>query len=91
MKEDKIEKGEELIDIDEKRNPVEKQKERKRKFNNKYIIAIGIILCFILFASCYLYFNYKKNCKSIFEETTLKNLKLKNRVFLDLFPILLKE
>ena len=81
MKEDKIEKGEELIDIDEKGNPVEKQKERKRKFNNKYIIAIGIILCFILFASCYLYFNYKKNCKSIFEETTLKNIKLKNRVF----------
>ena len=83
MKKDKNDLGEEeLIDIDEKGNPIEKPKEEKKsKSYTKYKIALGIILCLIIIISCYFYFNCKKNSKSIFEETTLKNLKLKNRVF----------
>ena len=83
MKKDKNDLGEEeLIDIDEKGNPIEKPKEEKKsKSYTKYKIALGIILCLIIIISCYFYFNYKKDNKSIFDETTLKNLKLKNRVF----------
>ena len=76
------ESGEELIDVDEKGNPIEKPKEEnKPKTYTKYKIVLGIILCLIIIISCYFYFNYKKDNKSIFDETTLKNLKLKNRVF----------
>ena len=82
MEEDKKDPGEELMDVDEKGNPIEKAKDSKKtKSNTKYKIALGIILCIIILISCYLYFNCKKNKKSVFDETTLKNLKLKNRVF----------
>jgi len=86
MKDDKKEQGEELIDIDEKGNPSEKpKKEEKPKSNNKCKIAIGIILCLIICCIlAYFYINCKKNKKegkSVFDETTIKNLKLKNRVF----------
>ena len=85
MKEDKKESGEELIDIDEKGNPLKKEKEkekRRSKPNNSYKIIIAIILCLIILISCYLFFSNKKSNKSVFDETTLKNLKLKSRVFL---------
>ncbi len=83
MKGDKKESDEELIDIDEKGNPIEKEKEGKNsKPNNSYKIIIAIILCLILLISCYLFFSNKKSDKSVFDETNLKNLKLKSRVFL---------
>ena len=86
MKDDKKEQGEELIDIDEKGNPTEKAKEEKKsKSNTKCKIAFGIIICLIICCvAAYFYLNCKKNKKKekgIFDETTLKNLKLKNRVF----------
>ena len=83
MKDDKNDLGEEeLLEIDEKGNPIEKPKEeKKQKSYTKYKIVLGIIVCLIIIISCYFYFNFKKNTKSIFDKTTLKNLKLKNRVF----------
>ena len=83
MKDNSKETGEELIDIDEKGNPIEKSKkeEKKEKSYTKYKIALGIILGLILIISCYFLLTFKKNNKNIFDETTLKNLKLKNRIF----------
>ena len=79
MKDDKKESGEELIDIDEKGNPIEKQKqEKKKESKSTYKIVIGFIICLLILAACYFFFNRNKN---VFDETTLKNLKLKNRVF----------
>ena len=82
MKDNNKEPGEELLDIDEKGNPIEKPKEEKKeKSYSKYKIVLFIILGLIIIISGYFYFNYKKNKKNIFDKTTLKNLKLKNRVF----------
>ena len=83
MKDDKDDtKEEELVEVDEKGNPIEEpKKEKKEKSYSTYKIILAIILCLIILVSCYFYFNYKKNDKSIFDQTTLKNLKLKNRVF----------
>ena len=85
MKEVKKEEGEELIDIDEKGNPITDQKEKKikkekSKFNSTLKIILTIIVCLIILISCYLFFNNKKSTKSVFDKTTLKNLKLKSRV-----------
>ena len=83
MKDDKKESGEELIDIDEKGNPIEKIKEEKeKKSNTAYKIAIAVIVCLFILVACYFFINCKRNNKSVFDETTLKNLKLKSRVFL---------
>ena len=61
MKEDKKESGEELINIDEKGNPIEKEKEETKHIpNNSYKIIIAIILCLIILISCYLFFSNKK-------------------------------
>ena len=84
MKEEKKDSGQELIDIDEKGNPIEKEKEEKKNklnSNSSYKIIIAIILCLIIIVSCYCFFSSKKSNKSIFDKTTLKNLKLKNRIF----------
>ena len=82
MKDNNKEPGEELLEVDEKGKPIEKAKEEKKeKSYTKYKIVLGIILDLIILVSCYFYFNYNKNNKSIFDKTTLKNLKLKNRVF----------
>ena len=79
MKDDKKESGEELIDIDEKGNPIEKEKQKEKKESKStYKIVIGFIICLLILAACYFFFNRNKN---VFDETTLKNLKLKNRVF----------
>ena len=73
------EPGEELIDIDEKGNPIEKEeKEKKKKSNSSFKIVIAIIICLFILAVCYYFFFCRKN---VFDKTTLKNLKLKNRVF----------
>ena len=64
MKDDKKETGEELLDIDEKGNPIEKENEEKKTKPNKiYKYIIAIILCFIILISCYLYFSNKKIIK----------------------------
>ena len=43
MKDDKKDSGQELIDIDEKGNPIEKEKKEKiRKTNIKYKICLSI-------------------------------------------------
>ena len=85
MKEEMKDSGQELIDIDEKGNPIEKEKEEKKNklnSNSSYKIIIAIILCLIIIVSCYYFFNSKKRSnKSIFDKTNLKNLKLKNRIF----------
>ena len=85
MKEDKKEAGEELIDIDEKGNPIkdkkEEEKEKKTKSRTTIKVILTIIVCLIILISCYFFFTNKKSTKSVFDETTLKNLKLKNRVF----------
>ena len=79
MKDEKKETGEELIDIDEKGNPTEKEKEEKKDTSNSsFKIIIALIICLIILASCYFFFFNKKD---VFGKTTLKNLKLKNRVF----------
>jgi hypothetical protein len=79
MKEGEKETGEELIDIDEKGNPIEKEKEEKnKKSNSSSKIIIAFIICLLILVVCYFFFFNKKN---VFDETTLKNLKLKNRVF----------
>ena len=83
MKDEKEETGEELIDLNEAGNKTEKkEKEKNKKPNSLYKIIISIILCLILLISCYCYFNYRKNNKTVFDKTTLKNLKLKNRIFM---------
>ena len=87
MKEDKKETGEELLDIDEKGNPIKDQKEKEKKedkpkSNSTIKIILTIIVCLIIISCCcYFFFNKRKTTKSVFDETTLKNLKLKNRVF----------
>ena len=81
MEEEKKESGEELIDIDEKGNPIEKEKpEKKTSSNSIHKIAIVIFVCILILCCCY-YFFFNKTNKSVFDETTLKNLRLKNRVF----------
>ena len=72
------ETGEELIDIDEKGNPIEKEEEENKKSNSTYKIIIAIIICLLILAACYYFFYCRKN---VFDKTILKNLKLKNRVF----------
>ena len=75
MKEEKKDSGQELIDIDEKGNPIEKENEEKKNklnSNSSYKIIIAIILCLIIIVSCYCFFSSKKSNKSIFDKTTLK-------------------
>ena len=72
MKEVKKEVGEELIDIDEKGNPIKDQKEEKikkekSKFNSTLKIILTIIVCLIILISCYFFFNNKKSTKSVFD------------------------
>ena len=82
MKEDKNQSGEELVDIDEKGNPIEKEEVIKKKGSSnicKYILFIIIIL--LLLGLCSFSLIKKNDKKGVFEPTTLKHLKLKNRVF----------
>ena len=92
MKDNKEGSEEELMDIDEKGEPIQikKEEEKKAKPLSKSNIAIIFIVCLIISVSCYCFFDHKKNNKSVFDETILKNLKLKNRVFF-LYPIPLKK
>ena len=47
---------------------------------SKFKIILAIILCLIILISCYYFFNNKNKNKGVFDKTTLKNMKLKNRV-----------
>ena len=82
MKEEKKDSGEELIDIDEKGNKIEKEENKEKNTNkstySKYMIILAIII--IILISCYYFFNNKNKNKSVFDKITLKNIKLKNRV-----------
>ena len=77
----KNEPEEELIDIDEKGNPIEKGKEGIKNESSKIYKNILLIILFLLFLGLIYFFFIKKNKKTIFDETILKNLKLKNRIF----------
>ena len=82
MKEDKNQSGEELVDIDEKGNPIEKEEDIKKEGSSnicKYILFIIFIL--LLLGLCSFSLIKKNDKKGVFEPTTLKHLKLKNRVF----------
>ena len=64
-------------------NTIPKENEEKKTKPNKTSkYAIPIALCFIILICCYFFFCNKKSNKSVFDETTLKNQKLKSRVFL---------
>ena len=78
MKKEKNQPGEELLDSDEEGNFIEKEKDEKKKSSPyKYILVIFIFL--LLLGLCF-FFLKNKNHKNLFEEVTLKNLKLKSRV-----------
>ena len=82
--EDKIDNsGKELLDMDEKGNPIVKKEKEKTKnvSSNIYKYSGIIIIIFILLGLCFYFLNKNANNKGVFDETTLKNLKLKNRVF----------
>ena len=95
MKDSNKEKDEELVDIDETGNPIEKEKEKEEKkiqSKAKYKIALSIIVFIVIIISCYFFLNLKKKNKSVFDETTLKNLKLKKTEYFSVqFHILLKK
>ena len=76
-------KDEELVDIDENGNPIDKKEEKDKKSKPKslYKIIISIIIFLIIILSCYFFFNSKNKIKNVFDKTTLKNLNLKNRIF----------
>ena len=83
MNEEKNQPGQELLDFDEKGNPIEKEeKETKNKWPNFYKYCVAIIIVILLLGLCFFFLNKKTNNKGVFDKTTLKNLKLKNRVFL---------
>ena len=71
--------GEELIDIDEKGNSKEKKDEKDRSSKGKYYLFLIII--FLIFVIIYFLYVSKKNKRSVFDKTKLKNLNLKNRIF----------
>ena len=81
MKEEIKDPGQELIEIDEQGNQVEKVKaDKKTKSNYIYKFISAIIIFILILCACYYFFYYKKNNKNVFDEKILKNLKLKNRV-----------
>jgi 2,4-dienoyl-CoA reductase-like NADH-dependent reductase (Old Yellow Enzyme family) len=75
--------GKELLDMDEKGNPIEKEENKNTKNISSNIYKYGgiIIIILLLLGLCYFFFNKNISNKDVFDETTLKNLKLKNRVF----------
>ena len=82
MKEGKKKSDQELLDVDEQGNYIENKKdEEKQKTSNSYkyyLICIGLIA---LLGLAYFCFFKTKNNKTIYDETKLKNLKLKSRIF----------
>ena len=82
MAEEEKKSGQELLDVDEKGNFIENKKEEKKdKPSNAYKYCLMVIGLIILLGLCCFLFYKKTNNKSVFDETKLKNLKLKSRVF----------
>ena len=75
--------GKELLDMDEKGKPIEKDENEntKKTSSNIYKYVCIIIILLLLLGLCYYFLNKNKSNKGVFDETTLKHLKLKNRVF----------
>ena len=86
MEKEKNQTGEELLDIDEKGDPIKKEEGKKEKKSSniyKYLVLIFLIL--LLIGLCLFFLYSPKRNKGVFDETTLKNLKLKNRVIFGYF------
>ena len=82
MAEEEIKSGQELLNVDEKGNYIENKKEEKEdKPSNAYKYGLIVIAFIILLGLCCFFFYKKTNNKSLFDETKLKNLKLKSRIF----------
>ena len=84
MKEDTSKKGEELLEIDETGNPIKKKEEEKPNKSSKmnklfYLIPILVIIIILLIVFL---MNLGKSIhkKNAFDKTTIKNLRLKNRI-----------
>ena len=81
MEKEKNQPGEELLDIDEKGDPIKKEEGKKeKKSSNLYKYLIFIFLILLLIGLFFFFFDSPKKSKDVFDETVLKNLKLKNRV-----------
>ena len=81
MSEEKKKSDQELLDVDEQGNYIDNKEEEKKKPSTSYkyyLIIIGMIIVFAFACFCY-YKSIKK--KTIYDETRLKNLKLKSRIF----------
>ena len=86
MEKEKNQTGEELLDIDEKGDPIKKEEGKKEKKSSniyKYLVLIFLIL--LLIGLFFFFFDSPKKSKGVFDETILKNLKLKNRVIFGYF------
>ena len=83
MKEENNKNEEELIDIDEKGNPIEKNEDKPKnlsKTNKYYFVIIFISIIIIILIIFYIYANSRNHKKNVFDKTNLKNLELKNRI-----------
>lgn len=82
MKEEKKKSDQELLDVDEQGNYIENKKdEEKQKTSNAYKYFLICIVLIALLGLAYFCFFKTKNNKTIYDETKLKNLKLKSRIF----------
>ena len=83
MKGEEKQNDQELLEVDDKGNYIEKKEKKKNKPSNAYKYLLLIFAFIILLGLAYYFLlNKKTNKKSVFDETKLKNLKLKSRVFL---------
>ena len=84
MKGENSKKEEELLDIDEEGNPIKKKDEDEPKGSSKinyYYFIIPILMIIIILLIAFLMNSGNNQHKrSIFDKTSIKNLKLKNRV-----------
>ena len=86
MAEKKGQFGQELIDMDEKGVPIKKKDKKEKedkKLKSSKIFELITFLIIVLLLSVFFayYFLTKEKNFNIFDETQLKNLKLKNRIF----------
>ena len=84
MKEDTSKKGEELLEIDETGNPIKKkegEKPNKSSKMNKLFYLSPILVIIIILLIVFLMNSGKSiHKKNVFDKTTIKNLRLKNRI-----------
>ena len=84
MKGENCKKEEELLDFDETGNPIKKKKEKEpeqsSKINNFFFIILILVIIIILLIAFLMKSSNNHHKKNIFDKTSIKNLKLKNRV-----------